>query len=429
MNYDQVSEVKVQVSNFGAETANGPVVVAAVTKASGDHFHGELYAFARAPQLDSADALGKATNQPKSPDHEVYPGFTIGGPVLIPGTNFNHNRKLTFFAGAEDYAQRSIYAYGSASGALVHALVPTQNMRNGNFSAAELQNYLGPALYGNSAYQNINAVPTFAKDGTPILNGQIPSSYADPGFAAIFNNMPLPNNTPTLSNPYNWQATNFVNNDLWEAVGRVDLAMSEKNHIFGRYTVERGNSGVPGVPYYNHGELNTPGGGLSTVNSESAAANLTTIFSSTATNQLFGSLSYLNAGFTSANPDVLTAYPYQGAYANGRHALPELGNYDDQSGLPRQLTPDYSLSPIFSKKFTPQGGDNFTKVWGTHTAIFGIFIELVTANGEFHLRPPMLPSAVFVARVFLSLTLMIMITPLSNSGLSFYVYCIRSRSA
>ena len=382
VNYDQVSEVKVNVSNFGAEVANGPVVVSAVTKAGGDHFHGQLYTYARAPQLDSADALGKATQQPKSSDREVYPGFTVGGPVLIPGTSFNKNRKLTFFAGGEDYAQRGIYAYGSAAGALVHALVPTQNMRNGNFSAAELQNYLGPALYGNGAYQNIDTVPTFAKDGTPIAGGQIAAAYADPGFAAIFKNMPLPNNVPTLANPYNWQATNFVNNDLYEVTSRVDLAMSENNHLFGRYTVERGNSGVPGVPYYNQGELNTPGGGLSTVNSQSAAANLTTILSPTATNQLFASLAYLNAGFTSASPATLTDYPYQGAFANGRHPLPELGNYYDQSGLPRQLTPDYSLSPIFSKKFTPQGGDNFTKVWGKHTAVFGVFVERLVANGR-----------------------------------------------
>jgi len=239
VNYDQVSEVKVQVSNFGAEVANGPVVIAAVTKAGGDHFHGQLYTFARAPQLNSADALGKATNQPKSSDREIYPGFTIGGPVLIPGTGFNRNRKLTFFTGAEEYAQRGIYAYGSSAGALVHGLVPTANMRNGDFSAAELKNYLGSDLYSNSAYQNINTVPTVLKDGTPIVNGQIPSAYADPGFAAIYKNMPLPNNTPTTANPYNWQTTNFVNNNLWEGTARVDIAMSEKQHFFGRYTVER----------------------------------------------------------------------------------------------------------------------------------------------------------------------------------------------
>lgn len=382
INYSQVSEVKVQVSNFGADVADGPVVVSAVTKAGGNKFHGQLYTHARTYQLNSLDALSKATGQSKPPDREVYPGGNIGGPILIPGTNFNHSRKLTFFAGAEDYAQRNSYAYGGASGALVHALVPTQNMRNGNFSAAELQNYLGPQLYANSSYQNISAVPTYAKDGSPVVNGQMPTAYADPGFAAIFKNYPLPNAVPTLTNPYNWQSTNLINNDLWEAVGRVDMAISDKNHLFGRYTVERGNEGVPGVPYYNHGELNTPGGGLSTINSQSAAANLTTLITSTMTNQLFGGLAFLDQAYVSANPGVLTNYPYQGAFANGRHPLPELGNYDDQSGLPRQLTPDYSLSPIFARKFDPQGGDTLTKVWGTHTMTAGVFVEKVISNSR-----------------------------------------------
>ncbi len=380
VNYDQVAEVKVQVSNFGADIANGPVVVSAVTKAGGDQFHGELYTYARTYQLDSADALSKATDQPKDPDREVYPGFNVGGPVLIPGTSFNHNRKLTFFGGAEDYAQRNIYAYGGAAGALVHALVPTANMRNGDFSTAELENYLGPQLYANSAYQNINVQPTFAKDGSAISNGQVPTSYADPGFAAIFKTYPLPNSVPTLANPYNWQSTDFINDDLWQAIGRVDLAISDKNHFFGRYSVERGASGEPSAIYYNPGELNTPGGGESAINSESAAANLTTIFNATLTNQLFGSFGYLDQAFESPDPSVLTAYPYQGAYNNGRHPLPMLANYDDESGLPRDLTPDYSLGPIFAHKFDPQGGDNVTKVWGKHTAIFGVLIEKVTNN-------------------------------------------------
>ena len=381
VNYDQVAEVKVQVSNFGADIANGPVVVSAVTKAGGNQFHGELYTYARTSQLDSTDALAKATNSPKAPDREIYPGAAIGGPILIPGTNFNHSRALTFFAGAEDYAQRNIYAYGGAAGALVHALVPTANMRNGNFTAAELQNYLGPELYANGAYNNINTVPTIAKDGTPLaVPGMMPSSLQDPGFKAIFNTYPLPNQVPTLANPYNWQSQDFINNDMYQVLGRVDLAISQRNHLFGRYTVERGGSGVPATIYYNPGELNTPGGGLSAINSQSAAANLTTVLTSSLTNQLFGGLSYLDQAFESPNPSILTQYPYQGAYANGRHPLPMLGNYYDQSGLPRELTPDYSLGPIFSHKFDPEGGDTISKVWRTHTISAGAYIERITNN-------------------------------------------------
>jgi hypothetical protein len=380
VNYDQVAEVKVQVANFGADIAHGPVVVSAVTKSGTDHFHGQLYAYARTYQLNSADALSKATSQPKDPDREIYPGFNVGGPILIPGTGFNRNRRLTFFAGAEDYAQRNIYAYGSAAGALVHALVPTAAMRKGDFSQSELQKYLGTELYANSAYQNINAVPTYAKDGTPITNGQMPSSYADPGFQAIFNGYPLPNTTPTLANPYNWQSTNFINNDMYEVTSRVDLAISNKNHLFGRYTVERGSSGEPNAIYYNAGELNVPGGAISSINSQSAAANLTTIVTPTLTNQLFGSLAYLDQAFESPDPSLLGKYPYQGAYANGKHPLPQLQNYDDPSGLPRQLTPDYALGPIFQHKFNPEGGDNVTKVWGKHTAEFGVLLSRYSNN-------------------------------------------------
>ena len=388
VNYDQVAEVKVDVANFGADIANGPVVVSAVTKAGGAAYHGELYVYARTSKLDSTDALAKATGQAKDPDQEVYPGFAVGGPILIPGTSFNHNKALTFFAGAEDYAQRNIYAYGNAASALVHALVPTVNMRKGNFSATELQSYLG-ALYTQGAYSSIAAVPTFAKTDPPasatvttgsIVNGQLPSSLADPGFQAIFATFPIPNQTPSLINPYNWQSQDFVNNDLYQVLGRVDLDISQKNHLFGRYSVERGASGEPAAIFYNPGELNTPGGGLNTINSQSAAANLTTVITSSLTNQLYGGLAYLDSAFASPNPSLLSNYPYQGAYNNGRHPLPMLGNYNDPSGLPRNLIPDYSLGPIFAHKFTPQGGDTVTKVWGTHTATFGVYIERVTNN-------------------------------------------------
>jgi hypothetical protein len=381
VNYDMVAEVKVQVANFGADIANGPVVVSAVTKAGGNQYHGELYTYARTYQLDSTDALAKATGSAKDPDREVYPGFNVGGPVLIPRTNFNHNKALTFFAGAEDYAQRNIYAYGGAAGALVHALVPTANMRGGNFSASELQAYLGPQLYTNSAYTQLATVPTTAKDGSTLATpGIIPTSYQDPGFQAIFNAYPMPNQVATLANPYNWQSQDFINDDLWQVLGRVDLAISQKNHLFGRYTVERGGSGEPTAIYYNPGQLNTPGGGLSSVNSQSAAANLTTVITPTLTNQLFGNFAYLDQAFVSPNPSALTNYPYQGAFTNNRHAFPQLASYNGQDGLPLAIIPDYSLGPIFSHKFAPEGGDNVTKVWGTHMATFGVYVERITNN-------------------------------------------------
>ncbi len=401
VNYDQVAEVKVQTSNFGADVSNGPIVVSVATKSGTDHFHGELYTYARTAALNSSDALNGPTSQPKDPEHEVYPGFAIGGPVLIPGTNFNHNRKLTFFAGAEDYAQRSVYAYGSSGSAIVHGLVPTAAMRAGDYSAASIQSFLGPNLCttptastmqtgspcaNTSNYASIDVVPTFDKNGNAIVNGQLPATDIDPGMAYIFNTFPLPNNVPTVANPYNYQTDDYINNDLWQAIGRIDLDINDKNHLFARYDTEHGVAGEPAAVYYNPNGINTPGGGgLEHTNAQSMAANLTTIISPTMTNQVFANLVYLDQNFTSANVSVLTGYPYQGAYANGRHVLPQIQAYNSPSGsggLPLDIVPDYSLGPVFAHKFDPEAGDNVTKVWGKHTAIFGVYGQRITNNEE-----------------------------------------------
>ena len=173
-----VSEVHVQTSNFGADQSNGPVVITGVTKAGGSQYHGSLYAFARAPQLNSNDWLANFNGIARPGDRYIYPGVTFGGPVP-------HLKKLAFFAGAEYDGQRDVYAYGSAGSSIIHALVPTKNMRNGDFSTTELMNYLGPNYQGG-AYGNLTNAPTFGSDGTALVNGQI-GQYLDPGAMALIN--------------------------------------------------------------------------------------------------------------------------------------------------------------------------------------------------------------------------------------------------
>ncbi|MEZ2345786.1 carboxypeptidase regulatory-like domain-containing protein [Terriglobus sp. RCC_193] len=383
VNYDMVSEVKVQVANFTADQAQGPIVVSAVTQAGGNNFHGSLYTYARTSQLNSADWLAKELGYVKPPDRYVYPGFTIGGPVLIPGTKFNHNRRITFFAGAEDYAQRNSYAYGAASSAIVHALVPTQAMRNGDFSASQLATYLGSSI-SSSTYTNINQVPTVNKYGQAVTNGNIASSI-DAGGAALLNALPLPNAASNGS--YNYIAQNLINNNMWQALGRVDVAFSDRFKFFTRYSIERGASGVPQVPYYSPsstiGAVNTPGGLLSTINSQSLAANLAMVLNSTTTNEVFASFSYLNQSFQAKDNSLLQkskyGYPYAGAYVNGSTALPQLQDYG-VDGLPLAMVQDFSYGPIYAKKFLPDVGDNFTKVVRSHTLKAGVYVEQVVNN-------------------------------------------------
>jgi|UPI0005D1BA97 hypothetical protein len=380
INDSMVSEVHVQTSNFGASQPNGPVVITGVTKAGGQHYHGSLYTFARAPQLNSNDWLANFNGIPRPGDRYVYPGATFSGPVP-------HSRKLTFFAGAEYDAQHDIYAYGSAGSSIIHALVPTAQMRKGDFSASELQNYLGPNYQGG-AYGNLTNVPTVAKDGSAITNGQLPSGLLDPGAMALINNLlPLPNK-PTGTDGYNYTTQNLVNNNLWQATGRVDDAINENNHLFARYTYEEERQGQPQVPYYSPGgpmgSVNTPGGGvLNDIHVHTAAANYVTIFSSTLTNELSGTFVYFTQAFDAKTPSALTSaaihYPYQGIYNNGSKNFPQLQDYG-YDGLPLAIQPDYSYGSPSLKKFQPSLGDNLTKVWGQHTVKTGVFLERITNN-------------------------------------------------
>ena len=396
VNYEQVAEVKVQTSSFTADTAHGPIVINAVGKSGGDKYHGSLYTFARTTSLNSTDWIAKYTGQAAPPDRYVYPGFTFGGPILIPGTGFNRNRRLTFFAGAEDYAQRNVYAYGSASAATLTALVPTAGMRTGDFSAAQLQQYLGPAYTianGQSAAlpvggpctiagggtppdQNICRVPQTAPNGTALVNGNV-GAYLDPLSKLILNGMPLPNTTS--NGTYNWITTNLINNNLWQARGRVDDSFSDKDHIFGSYSIEKGAQGVPQNEYYsargNLGGIDVPGGGLvSTLSSHVGSLNYNHTFGASLNNEFYAAGAYFSQDFVPKNLAATAGNPYEGVFNNGSHVQPTLEDYGND-GLPLLRTPDGTYGGIFAKKQVRIAGDNLTKTFGQHTVRAGVFYQ------------------------------------------------------
>ena len=382
INDSWVSEVQVQTSNFGADQSNGPVVITGVTKAGTSAYHGSLYAYARTSQLNANDWLAKYNGFARPPDRYVYPGGSFSGPV--PGV-----KKLTFFAGMEYDAQRNVYAYNSVSSAITHALVPTANMRKGNFSQTELSNYLGPVA-GNGNYYDFATAPTVGDDDSPLSNGNI-AAFLDPGALAIVNNtLPLPTKN-TGTDGFNYVNENLVNNNIFQATGRLDYALSPRNTIFGRYSYEQGKQGQPQIPYYSPaassvlGAVDTPGYGvLNTVNVHSAAANYVTVLNATMTNELYATLTYFNEAFEPRQLSALQSktinYPYNGAFANNSTQFPQLRTYSSVGGLPLGLWPDFSFGSPSLKKFQPNVGDNLTKAWGTHTIKAGVFAEKVVNN-------------------------------------------------
>ncbi len=386
INYEQVAEVKVTTSSFTADGAHGPVVINAVSKSGGAQYHGSLYIYARTNQLDSTDFLAKALNTGKPPDRQLYPGFTFGGPLGIPGTRLKGNKRFTFFIGAEDYAQRNVYAYGSASQATLTALVPTAAMRQGDFSDTQLQAYLGPQFTRNAgspgcsgSQANSCYAPQSGTAGQALVDQNI-APYLDPGAVQMINTLPLPNVASTGF--YNWTTTNLVSNDLWQAHARIDGSFG-KTHVSAVYSNERGKAGVPQVEYYSPrgptGGVNTPGGGLlNHTTSQFVSLNVTTLFSSTLTNELTGSGSYLENDFEPKKfsaTDGGTGYVYQGLFNNGSHVLPMFQDYG-YDGLPLSLLFDGSFGGIRAFEWVRTASDNLTKVLGNHTFRAGAYFQL-----------------------------------------------------
>jgi hypothetical protein len=108
-----------------------------VAKAGTQNFHGTGYLYARHHSLNSNDWLNNRVGAPKPANKYFFPGGNIGGPLVLPGTNINKNRhKLFFFTGYEHFFQ-------TLDTGLLRATVPTEGIRNGNFTDSELRKIEG----------------------------------------------------------------------------------------------------------------------------------------------------------------------------------------------------------------------------------------------------------------------------------------------
>ena len=96
---DMTAEVNVQTSNFGAQEEFGPVVISAISKSGGAHFHGTAYFNARNDVLDANDWQDNHEGVGKAGAHYYYPGGSFGG--TVPHTQ----HKLFFWAGYEKLIQ------------------------------------------------------------------------------------------------------------------------------------------------------------------------------------------------------------------------------------------------------------------------------------------------------------------------------------
>jgi hypothetical protein len=384
INADMVQEVKVQTSNFGADSAKGPIVINAVGKSGSSDFHGTAYIQARDSALNSTDWFVNSQNAEKVRDRYLYPGFNIGGPVLIPGTNFNRTKKLIFWAGLEYYNQK-------LPGTQLTAYVPTIGMRQGNFTSSGEGNAAlcpvdanGAALYTN--WRPMCALPVGnLPNGTPITGGIIPQSQMDPGTLSILKMIPMPNSNPAL----NQQGYNYYEQILTQHNGqifrtRVDYNLSDNTKFYLSYQNQGDNTEAPVHLYWEPTySVRFPGGGIVAGNrSHTVSGTFLHTFSPTLTNEAVISYAYVNFPNRLVNPDAWSrqalGYPYKGVFNTGSLRMPALSNGYWVPGYPQIDMPDLFAGdggPMVLDKVSPSFQNNLTKVYRTHTFKFGFYTE------------------------------------------------------
>ena len=123
---DAIGSLQVLTSNYGAmwgRSASG--ITTATTKSGADFsgFHGDGYFFLRNEHFNARNFFDQTR---RAPLYQKYdPGFTLGGPLFIPGL-FNTRKDKTFFFFSEEYRhEREPVTFNQA--------VPSVAERTGNF--------------------------------------------------------------------------------------------------------------------------------------------------------------------------------------------------------------------------------------------------------------------------------------------------------
>jgi len=224
---DAIGEVKVMVSNYSAQYGSrggGQLVV--TVKNGTDQFHGSAFYFYRHETLNSNEFFNNAARLQRPLYRYSNEGGTFGGPLLIPGTNFNKSRTKLFFFFSEDYLSFL------TPGTLNKFTMPTALERLGNFS--------------QTTTTTLKLIPI--KDpttGAAYPGNIIPASQISPAGAAMMNLFPLPFTTDaTGQHQYN-AIYQFSRHDPHEdRILRLDYNVAPRTQAFVRlmndYQADRG---------------------------------------------------------------------------------------------------------------------------------------------------------------------------------------------
>lgn len=354
---DSIQEIRVLTSNYQAEfgrSAGGAITV--ITKSGTQSFHGTGYYYGRNESLNATswDAHHYKYPVPKSVERVGIEGFSLGGPVFIPGKLNTSKSKLFFFVSEE-------WSHWKQPASAKIVTVPTQAERNGDFSQSRDSTGALISIIDPNTHQ-------------PFANNFIPDDRRSAMGKAILNFFPAPNYT----NPQGSYLGNYIsqysgNYNRRSDMFRVDANITPTLSAYFRFNNDMDEQNQPWGNWVTSMNwllsdisFNQPGHGYS--------AHVTKIFSPTLVNEVVFGKSY----------NHLTAFPNDPSkWERSQLGIPDwYGNADYLPNISfgsRHYTPA-NLSVIGSFPYDNYNDiysvvDNLSKVVGPHTIRLGLYFE------------------------------------------------------
>jgi hypothetical protein len=383
-NIDAVSEFKILTNAYQAEygrAVGGQVQV--VTKSGTQAFHGSGYWYGRRSEWNANTWLNKRSTPevqlPKASRDDR--GYTIGGPVVIPGL-FNQDKRKLFFFGSQEWQSRSDPVAERAS------RVPTALERVGDFSqSVDLAGNPWPYIRDFTTGLPCSAANTSGcfQDGGVI--GRIPANRIyQPGLNAL-NIYPTPN--ASLGSGINYVSQAPTKNPKREDLLRLDYQATNSWRVTGRILRTKNDQEQPyGTTWAGAGSNN-----LDTVDAlfqtpgTNYMVSATGILNSTTTLELSWGRAHNSLDFSVGNPLLtrsaadLTGIPLlypdavQDDYVpdfrfNGGRLSPSDDNARGAAGFFQT-----DRGPFTNENTTHDVIANLTKVWGSHTSKAGFYFQ------------------------------------------------------
>lgn len=365
---DSIAEVRVLSSNYGAQYGrNGSGTVEVETKSGTNAFHGNAYEFVRNDAFNARNFFQSTVPPYKKNDF----GYTIGGPIYIPG-HYNQDKTKTFFFWSQEWRRDRVpttFNVPVPSAAERHCINGTPGC-DGNFGDFSELCAASPA-----------DCPVNPATGFPFIHAGIPNLVPiDPMAVPLLAMFPSPTSHDPSAGTWSYNASPVQPTNWREELIRVDHNINSKWHANFRYIHDSWVQLTP-TPLWTNGSsyptiqdtFNGPG--------VSVVARLTTVASPTLLNEFVFSysadhISFQNNGAWQRPPGYDLGL-FQNGFGGGK--LPGIalnGGAFDGIAQDAGYVPNGPLNsnPVYTYR------DNVSKIVGTHSLQFGALLVASQKN-------------------------------------------------